>query len=46
MAQTADVARAGLAFRDKWTIGFGLVAVCGLAWAATAWQAGAMMKTD
>ena len=36
--------RAGLTLRDKWIISFGLLAVCGLAWAAMAWQAGAMMK--
>ena len=36
----------GLTARDKWTIGGGLAAVCGLAWAATAWQAGAMMAMD
>ena len=33
---------AGLTARDKWTIGGGLAAVCGLAWAATAWQADTM----
>ena len=37
---------AGLTARDKWTIGGGLAAVCGLAWAATAWQADAMMAMD
>ena len=44
MAQAAEIARAGPTLRDKWTISFGLPAVCGLAWAAMAWQAGAMMK--
>ena len=37
---------AGLTARDKWMLGGGLVALCGLAWAATAWQAGAMMPMD
>ncbi len=35
--------RAGLTLRDKWISSFGLLAVCGLAWAAMAWQAGATM---
>ncbi len=34
---------AGLTYRDKWTIGLGLLVVCGLAWAVMAWQAAAMM---
>ena len=37
---------AGLTARDKWMLGGGLAALCGLAWAATAWQAGAMMPMD
>ena len=42
MSGTFPIA-AGLTARDKWTIGGGLVAVCGLAWAAMAWQADAML---
>ena len=34
---------AGLTVTDKLAIGGGLAAVCGLAWAAMTWQAGAMM---
>ena len=36
----------GLAVKDKLVIGCGLVVVCGLAWTAMAWQAGAMMSAD
>ena len=34
--------RAGLTSIDRWLIGFGLVTVCGLAWAVLAWQASTM----
>ena len=37
---------AGLTARDRWTIGGGLAVVCGLAWAATAWQADAMTAME
>lgn len=35
----------GLGVRDKLVVGCGLVAVCGIAWSAMAWQAGAMMSS-
>ena len=37
---------AGLTARDRWTICGGLAVVCGLAWAATAWQADAMTAME
>ena len=37
---------AGLTVTDKLVIGGGLAAVCGLAWTAMTWQAGAMMPMD
>ena len=36
----------GLAATDKLVVGCGLAVVCGLAWTAMAWQAGAMMPAD
>ncbi len=36
--------QAGLTVRDRWVIGLGLLAVCGLAWVVMAWQAAAMME--
>ncbi len=37
---------AGLAVRDKFVIGCGLLAVCGLAWTMMGWQASALMPVD